>query len=226
MLDLDPRDYDSRDEERHAKTPSRQGRGSSGDHDRDHDWRHPDTRPRDRDDGDERSLGRGPGNDRQASDGNGPDRDRDPRWTDRDRDTRKRDPEVRDAFTRHVHLPRGRERERCTIEILKRRSRLGPNAFVFGTENGEFISNFKTAWESLLPVASGHDTKRAKPGARVDREKLREIDLHWHDIRHEGACRLLAGGVDLRIIQLMLGHASAADAALSERDRRGAAQKA
>ena len=39
MLDLDRRDYDSRDEERHANTPSRGGRGSSGNHDRDHDWR-------------------------------------------------------------------------------------------------------------------------------------------------------------------------------------------
>lgn len=32
------------------------------------------------------------------------------------------------------------------------------------------------------------------------------IDLHWHDLRHEGACRLLADGVDIRAVQLILGH--------------------
>jgi hypothetical protein len=24
--------------------------------------------------------------------------------------------------------------------------------------------------------------------------------VHWHELRHEGACRLLADGVDIRII--------------------------
>jgi len=90
--------------------------------------------------------------------------------------------------------------------ILKRRAALGSNAYVFGSAEGEFVASFKTAWESLLLVANGHDPKRAKPGARVDRAKLREIDLHWHDLRHEGACRLLADGVDIRVVQLILGH--------------------
>jgi integrase len=90
--------------------------------------------------------------------------------------------------------------------ILKRRKELGPRKYVFGSPDGEFVASFKTAWESLLLVANGHETKRTKPGARVDREKLREIDLHWHDLRHEGACRLLADGVDIRVVQLILGH--------------------
>jgi integrase len=90
--------------------------------------------------------------------------------------------------------------------ILKRRVALGPYAFVFGASDGAFQDSFKTAWESLLLVAHGQETKREQPGARVDREKLQQIDLHWHDLRHEGACRLVAAGVDIRIIQLMLGH--------------------
>ena len=64
-----------------------------------------------------------------------------------------------------------------------------------------------SAFPTVLLIANGHETKRAKPGARVDRAKLRQIDLHWHDLRHEGACRLLAEHVDIRTIQLMLGHA-------------------
>jgi integrase len=63
--------------------------------------------------------------------------------------------------------------------ILKRRAALGPSAFVFGSPAGEFQDSFKTAWESLLLVANDHDTKRTRPGVRVDRAKLREIDLHW-----------------------------------------------
>jgi len=109
---------------------------------------------------------------------------------------------AKDSENRRIpYDPKGR-----LAPILKRRVDLGPAAFVFGSTEGEFQDSFKTAWESLLLVANGHATKRAKPGVRVDREKLREVDLHWHDLGHEGACRLLADGVDIRVIQLMLGH--------------------
>lgn len=62
MLDFDPRDYDSRDGERHSNTQPRGGRGGSGDRDRGDDWSQPGTRTHDRDDDSARTLGRGPGN--------------------------------------------------------------------------------------------------------------------------------------------------------------------
>jgi integrase len=92
--------------------------------------------------------------------------------------------------------------------ILARRASLGPNAFAFGTESGEYQAEFQTAWDTLRLLAYGFTPRRAKGGAAWNREQLRKIDLTWHDLRHEGACRLLADGVDIRIIQLMLGHAS------------------
>lgn len=74
MFDFDPRDYDSRDDERQGSTPNRGDRGAFADRDRDDDWRQPDFRPGDGDDEDARTLGRGPGSDREASDEHGRDR--------------------------------------------------------------------------------------------------------------------------------------------------------
>ena len=110
-MDFDPRDFDSRDDERHSDAWSRGGRSGSSDRDRDDDWSQPGTRTPERADNDTRSLGRGPGNERHGSDEHGRDRDQDPRWADRDRDGRERDHEARDAFSRHVCLPRGPERK-------------------------------------------------------------------------------------------------------------------
>jgi integrase len=92
--------------------------------------------------------------------------------------------------------------------ILKRRSELGPDAYVFGSANGAYQPNIQTAWETLRLLAHGIEPRSGRKGATWNQEQVRRIDLHWHDLRHEGACRLLADGVDIRIIQLMLGHAS------------------
>jgi hypothetical protein len=57
-----------------------------------------------------------------------------------------------------------------------------------------------------IGTAIGSDTRSPFPVVMrrmrriVDRAKLRQIDLHWHDLRHEGACRLLAEHVDIRTI--------------------------
>ncbi|MCK7506032.1 MAG: tyrosine-type recombinase/integrase [Desulfobacterales bacterium] len=44
--------------------------------------------------------------------------------------------------------------------------------------------------------------------AAVCEEAIRKIDLHWHDIRHECASRLVERGVPLAQVRDLLGHAS------------------
>jgi hypothetical protein len=110
MFALDSRDYDSRDGERQRGEPIR-GRGRGSDpHDRDDKCRQSAIEPRQRDDDDARTLGRGPGSDRQGSQPEEWERDRrdDARWPERDRE---HDRDARNTFTQHVHLPRGSERQ-------------------------------------------------------------------------------------------------------------------
>lgn len=84
--------------------------------------------------------------------------------------------------------------------MLKRRSVLGPDAYVFGTENGSRQPNIQTAWERLRLLACGVEPKPGRKGAEWNREQLHKIDLWWHDLRHEGACRVLADGVDSKAV--------------------------
>ena len=81
MFNFDPRDSDSRDEERHGNNLNQTNRGGTSDREHGDDWSELQTQPRDRNADDARTIGRGPGGDQ------------------------------RDPFTRHVHLPRGLERE-------------------------------------------------------------------------------------------------------------------
>jgi integrase len=83
-----------------------------------------------------------------------------------------------------------------------------PEAYVFG-EVGQQIDNVKRAWETCILKAHGHDPVWRKSSlAPASRAALKAIDLHFHDLRHEGASRLLEAGWPLHHVQEMLGHSS------------------
>src|SRR2546427_9682914 len=103
MFDLDPRDNESRDDERFEAGRGGGSRGASDEHHDEHDWSQPDVRSRARDEH-ARELGRGPGSDNRNDDSHDGLRDRDdPRWTERDHDSRGLDP--RDVFMKDLNLP-------------------------------------------------------------------------------------------------------------------------
>jgi len=66
---------------------------------------------------------------------------------------------------------------------------LPPEAFVFGDEIGQSISSVKTAWRTAC-------------------EEAGIIDLHFHDLRREFACRLLESRAELHDVRDFLGHAN------------------
>src|SRR3954469_5523210 len=102
-MEFDPRDYDSRDDQRLDTERSRGGGGASAEHDGEG-HRTPHDHPKERHQ-DSRELGRGPGDARQSNHSGQDSRD-DARWPERERS---HDP--REAFTRDLNLPRGLERE-------------------------------------------------------------------------------------------------------------------
>jgi len=44
--------------------------------------------------------------------------------------------------------------------------------------------------------------------ARRNRKALAQINLHWHDLRHEALSRLADDGVPVHELQMLAGHAS------------------
>ena len=92
--------------------------------------------------------------------------------------------------------------------FLESRRFLKPDKYVLGTAAGERVATFRTAWETLILLAHGEPVERDKRKGRVNTAGLKEIDLRWHDSRHEAACRWREHGLDLREIQVLLGHSS------------------
>jgi integrase len=78
-----------------------------------------------------------------------------------------------------------------------------PETPVFCDELGRSIGTVKTAWHSALKKAKAAllNSGACESAAALD-------DVRFHDLRHEGACRLAERGVPLHLVSAMLGHAN------------------
>lgn len=86
--------------------------------------------------------------------------------------------------------------------------RHAPHAYVFGNAIGEAVADPKKQWETLVLRAYGHTPTWTAGKLSADaRAQYNAIDLHFHDLRHEGASRLLEQGWPVHHVQAMLGHA-------------------
>ena len=81
-------------------------------------------------------------------------------------------------------------------QLLRRRAFLGPDAFVFGDgTTGGYARTCRSAWETVLLLANGIEpTRRARGQRPTNRKALAQINLHWHDLRHEALSRLADDG--------------------------------
>jgi integrase len=76
-------------------------------------------------------------------------------------------------------------------ELLVERRLLGPKAFLFGTDDGQYVERITTSWETLILIAHGYPFARDKKKGRPEEQRLAlaAIDLHFHDLRHEAISR-------------------------------------
>jgi integrase len=84
-------------------------------------------------------------------------------------------------------------------------------SFVFGDSIGQQVKSLKRTWATAVLKAHGHTPQWSKLGNKLkpeSRAALRSIDLHFHDLRHEGGSRLLEAGWPIHHVQQMLGHAN------------------
>ena len=112
-------------------------------------------------------------------------------------------------------VPIGTSRLLAVLQWLRLDSTGGlksDDAAIFSNEVGEPLKTFKKAWLVAVLKAHGIDPHWRK-GAYKDltsecQQRFREINLHWHDLRHEYASRLVERGVPLAQVRDLLGHAS------------------
>jgi integrase len=86
------------------------------------------------------------------------------------------------------------------------------DALVFSDEAGDPVGRFRTAWVTAILKAHGIKPEWKAYGwtalTQACQEEVRRINLHWHDLRHEYASRLVEKGVPLAQVRDLLGHAS------------------
>jgi integrase len=93
-------------------------------------------------------------------------------------------------------------------ELGKCRFLKAPHDSVFGDEAGNVVSQYK-AWVTALLLA--HGKIRADGVGRTaekDQEAVAAIDLQFRDLRRECASRWRDRGMDVREIQILLGHST------------------
>lgn len=98
------------------------------------------------------------------------------------------------------------------LRLDRNGERKGDDVLVFSNEAGEPLKTFKKVW--VVAVLKAHGVgPRWRKGAYKDlstecQQRFRDINLHWHDLRHEYASRLVERGVPLAQVRDLLGHAS------------------
>jgi integrase len=114
------------------------------------------------------------------------------------------------------HVPIATERLQRVLEWLRLDAGGEPKpdqALVFSDETGQRLPLFHQAW--VLTVLRAHGIKpkwsrrlNYKALSRESQDAFRQINLRWHDLRHEYASRLVELGVPLSQVRDLLGHAS------------------
>jgi integrase len=84
-------------------------------------------------------------------------------------------------------------------------------AYVFGSDIGERVVNvtFTYRWHVVLLKANGFKSVYKAGALRPEcRAALKQIDLHFHDLRREAASRWLEYGTPIHTVRHWLGHST------------------